>query len=72
MTESKVLSIRLNSDLRVDFKEFCARNKISTKDVLVQCIELILEADKIEKNDKILFPNSTSTSTADTIYNERM
>ena len=47
MTESKILSFRINSDLRLELKEFCARNKLSTKDVLVPCIELILESDKI-------------------------
>ena len=47
MKDSKIISFRIESDLRLELKEFCARNKLSTKDVLVPCIELILESDKI-------------------------
>ena len=51
MTESKIISFRVNSDLRTEFKEFCARNELSTKQVLVPCIELILESEKITHSD---------------------
>ena len=46
MTESKVLSIRINADLHEDFKSLCTRNKKSAKDILLECITLLLDADK--------------------------
>ena len=65
MTESKVLSIRLKTEIYEDFDSLCTRNNKSKKDVLSECITLLLEADKIETNTKILFPNSTTTCTGD-------
>ena len=46
MKESKVLSIRINADLHEDFKSLCTRNKKSAKDILLECITLLLDADK--------------------------
>ena len=48
MTESKVLSIRINTEIYEDFKTLCAKNKKSKKDILLECINLLLKADKGE------------------------
>jgi predicted DNA-binding protein len=52
MKESKVLSIRISSEIHEDFKSLCTRNEKSAKDILVECITLLLDADKIELKTK--------------------
>jgi len=52
MTESKIISFRVNSDFALEFNDFCTRNNISKKDVFTRAIELILEADKCESDGK--------------------
>lgn len=63
MTESKIISFRVNSDFALEFNDFCTRNKIAKKDVFTRAMELIFEADKLESNLKKLFPNSNTTTT---------
>lgn len=63
MKDLKMCSFRLNSNVFTDFKDFCTRNNITIKETLTKCIGLLLEADTIERNTKVLFPNSTTTTT---------
>jgi len=51
MTESKILSIRINADLCEEFKSLCTRNKKSKKTILLECINLLIKAEKSEKSD---------------------
>jgi len=48
MTESKVLSIRLKTEIWEDFDSLCTRNEKSKKDILLECITLLLKAEKGE------------------------
>ena len=47
MKESKVLSIRLKTELYEDFKSLCAENKKSVKTFLLECINLLVDAGKL-------------------------
>jgi len=49
MKESKVLSIRLDSEFAKDFNEFCTRNKISKREAFVRTFELVINAEKSEE-----------------------
>ena len=64
MKDLKMCSFRLDSDQFSNFKDFCTRNNITIKETLTKCIDLLLEADQIEKNRKILFPNQTTATNA--------
>ena len=48
MTNSKIISFRVNSDFASDFNEFCARNKITKKVVFTKAMELIFRAEKLD------------------------
>jgi len=50
MTESKIISFRVNSDFALEFNAFCTRNKIPKKDVFIRAMNLILEAEKESKS----------------------
>ena len=50
MTETKIISFRVNTDFASDFNEFCTRNKISKKDVFTRALDLIFKAEKMDLN----------------------
>jgi len=58
MKDQKMLSVRLDSAKFISFKDFCTRNNITMRDVIDKTIDLILQAEKQEQSEKILFPNS--------------
>ena len=64
MKDLKMCSFRLDSIQFSNFKGFCTRNNITIKETLTKCIDLLLEADRIETNKKILFPNQTTATNA--------
>ena len=47
MKESKVLSIRLKTELYEEFKSLCAENEKSVKTFLLECINLLVDAGKL-------------------------
>ncbi len=52
MKDQKMCSFRLESTKFVNFKDFCARNNITMKDVLTKYVDLTLEAEQLEKESK--------------------
>jgi len=50
MTESKIISFRVNSDFALEFDAFCTRNKIPKKLVFTRAMELIFKTEK--ENDR--------------------
>jgi len=48
MTESKIISFRVNSDFALEFNDFCTRNKIAKKDVFTRAMNLIFKAEKTD------------------------
>ncbi len=50
MTESKIISFRVNSNFADEFTLFCTRNKIAKKTVFTRAMELIFKADKLESD----------------------
>ncbi len=50
MTESKIISFRVNSDFALEFTSFCTRNKLAKKDVFTRAMDLIFKADKLESD----------------------
>lgn len=65
MTESKIISFRVNSDFYDTFADFCTRNEITKKDLFTRTMEFIFKAEKIENNTNKLFPNSNTTATCE-------
>lgn len=51
MTESKIISFRVNTDFYDSFNEFCTRNKVSRKDLFTRTMEFIFTAEKTEKRN---------------------
>ena len=51
MTKTKIISFRVNTDFADKFTLFCTRNKIAKKTVFMRAMELLLEAEKDEKED---------------------
>ena len=51
MTESKIISFRVNSDFALEFNAFCTRNKIPKKDVFTRAMKLIFKAEKNEDSN---------------------
>ncbi len=51
MTESKIISFRVNTDFFDTFNEFCARNKISRKDLFMRTMEFVFKVEKHEGED---------------------
>jgi len=60
MKDLKMCSFRLNSEIFDNFKDFCTRNNITMRQTLTKFVNLVLEADRIEQNMKIMFPNQTT------------
>ncbi len=48
MTESQIISFRVNGDFALEFNDFCTRNKIPKKTVFTRAMELILKAEKMD------------------------
>ena len=48
MTESKIISFRVNSDFALEFTSFCTRNTIAKKDVFTRAMDLIFKAEKMD------------------------
>jgi len=51
MTETKIISFRVNTDFADKFTLFCTRNKLAKKDVFTRVMDLIFKAEKHEKED---------------------
>ena len=52
MKDQKMLSIRLDSEKFISFKDFCTRNNFTMKDVITKYVELTLEAEQHEQREK--------------------
>ncbi len=48
----KMVSFRLNPKLMMNFKKFCTKNNITIKQSLTKVIEVLLEAERSEINDR--------------------
>lgn len=49
MKDQKMLSVRLDSEKFISFKDFCTRNNVSMRDVISTTVDIILEAEKHEQ-----------------------
>ena len=48
MTETKIISFRVNTDFADEFTLFCTRNKIAKKEVFTRAMDLIFKAEKMD------------------------
>ncbi len=51
MTESKIISFRVNADFALEFDDFCNRNKITKKDVFTRAMKFVFKAEKNKKEN---------------------